>query len=387
MSETQDEFIYNYYDYMSSIYVYSHVKTYLIDPNRQRWENYSDIFLLGFSGFFFLAAAAKLIIIMIYFIFINALTSLIKSFGALCKIKFKTNLFSWLKNAGKYLLKVCKRIFTFNFYLHQNFLVGILMIFSFLLYLCSSVIFYSMNLQYLTKTEKSRGYMRCFYLHFESILLIQLLYATFYASRNTTLSTLVALGIFILLNLILYLGYLIKEKIENVEGIFEHNEPQLIMNILFNIIFLLLYIKCLINVITFNNNITKYKLLLKEKEYFYNDDNTLIILEENKIPEILKNDYILKGEYYSLDDHNIFKREDRYERKIFLLIIFIILTLYNIAEIIISIYLLVAKPDLNQDKLGRRIGTMFINMINIFCILLLTTSSSVKSKIKTIIYY
>ena len=60
MSETQDEFIYNYYDYMSSIYVYSHVKTYLIDPNRQRWENYSDIFLLGFSGFFFFGSSSKI---------------------------------------------------------------------------------------------------------------------------------------------------------------------------------------------------------------------------------------------------------------------------------------------------------------------------------------
>ena len=44
MSETKDDFIYNFYDYMKSIFIYSHVRTYLIDPKRQEIELFSIMY-------------------------------------------------------------------------------------------------------------------------------------------------------------------------------------------------------------------------------------------------------------------------------------------------------------------------------------------------------
>ena len=136
------------------------------------------------------------------------------------------------------------------------------MILSFLLFIFSTFAFYLSNQKQLMLREKNEGYMRLFYLHFESILLIQLLCSSFYACRNMTLSTISAIVLFILLNVILYLGYLVKEKVENVVGIYENNEPQIIMNAIFNLVFLLLNGKCFFNAIFFNQNSKKKNILI-----------------------------------------------------------------------------------------------------------------------------
>ena len=69
-----------------------------------------------------------------------------------------------------------------------------------------------------------------------------------------SLDTITAVVLFILLNVVLYLGYLIKEKIENVEGIFENKEPQLIMNSLFNFIFAFINVKSFLNALFYDKN-------------------------------------------------------------------------------------------------------------------------------------
>lgn len=249
MSETQDTFIYNYYDYMSSIYIYFHVKTYLIDPNRQTVEKIFDQILLYLSYIFVSAIGFKIFVIVVYFFIFQALAALFKFIINLFRLKFKINYCSSFKNAVSFLKKVGKRIFTFNFNLYDNRIVGSIMIISYFLFLFSSTYFYSENDKHINDTEKSEKYMRIFYFHFESILLIQLLCFSFYSCHNMNIATACAIFLWVLLNIILYMGYLIKDRIENVEGIFEYNEPQLIMNMIFNLIFFLLDIKCLYNVV------------------------------------------------------------------------------------------------------------------------------------------
>ena len=270
MSETRDIFLYNYYDYMSSIYIYSHVKTYLIDPKRQEIENNFDKALFALSVICFAAAMFKVFVILFYFICIHALTALYYFFKTLFSLKFDINYRSSCYNAFIYLKKVVKRIFTFNFYLYQNVIINIIMIFAYIIFLFGSLFFYFSNNEHIKDTEKSEKYMNHFYLHFESILLIELLISSFYACRNMNVAVINAIVIFYALNLILYLGYLIKEQIENYEGIFEHNEPQLIMNIIFNIIFLLLNGKCLWNFLTYKSN-SKYILINIFKNICYSN--------------------------------------------------------------------------------------------------------------------
>ena len=98
-------------------------------------------------------------------------------------------------------------------------------------------------------------------------------------------------------------------------------------------------------------------------------------------------DFSLKEIYYSLDGHNIFKRRHRYRYKIFLIICYGYLTFFNIADFIINIYLLATKPDYEKYDPVNRGLTLSLNMLNIFVILILTTFTVVKLRIKTYIYY
>ena len=259
MSETKDIFLYNFYDYISSIYIYSHVKTYLVDPSRQKVEKGFDILLAVMSGFFSLTFCFKFLVILIYFFFIQSIPAICKFISACCHIKCNISFGSSCKNACSFLRKIGKRIFTFNFYLYENHIIGFIMIFIYLLFLFSATYFYIDNQFHLSYSEKSETYMIIFYIHFESVLFIQLLCSSFYACQNMSLAIISAAIHFFFLNLIIFVGYLIKETIEDSEGIFLNKEPQLIMNSVVNFFLLLLNGKSFFNAI-FANKKSKNKI-------------------------------------------------------------------------------------------------------------------------------
>ena len=259
MSETKDTFLYNYYDFISSIYIYSHVKTYLIDPSRQKFERRFDLILAIMSAIFSLSFCFKFIVIFIYFFLLQSIPALVKFILAIFRLKCDINFGSSCKNACSLLKKIGKRIFTFNFYLYENNLIGFVMIFIYLLFLFSATYFYIDNQFQSDQSEKSETYMVIFYLHFESVLFIQLLCSSFYSCQNMKISTISAIIHFVFLNLIIFLGYLIKENIENSEGIFLNKEPQLIMNSILNFFLLLLNGKSFFNAI-FSNKKSKKKI-------------------------------------------------------------------------------------------------------------------------------
>lgn len=239
MSEINDSFIYNFYDYMKAIYIYSHIKTKLKDKQRQDVERLTNYILFIFNILFLAIYMFKIIVIICYFIFMQAFTALIKFIKTLFKIKFNVNFRSSCKNAMIFLGKVCRRIYTFNFYIYSNISIGFIMTVSYSFYLFVSVIFVYLNESYIEDVEKPRNYMYLFYCHFESMILVQILSSSFYACHDMKSSTLISLGLFISINVIIIIGYFITEKIENVEGSFEFDEPQSIMNIIINILLLL----------------------------------------------------------------------------------------------------------------------------------------------------
>ena len=260
MSEMVDSFLYNFYDYVKSIYIYSHVKTNLKDADRQSIERATNIFLIILSFIFMISSIFKIFVIIFYFIFIQAFSALINFIKSIFKTKFKINFCSSFKNAISYLARVFKRIYTFNFYIFDNIFIGFIIVFSFFFFLFSSAIFYYQNYHLIEDIEKPRYYMFTFYFHFESIILVQLLFSSFYACRNMKLSTLIALGLFIIMNIMLYIGYHITRIIEEVDGSYEYEEPQSIMNIFFNSIFLFLNGISFYNVIAYNKN-SKYIII------------------------------------------------------------------------------------------------------------------------------
>lgn len=67
MSEMNDSFFYNFYDYVKTVYVYSHLKTYLVDKQRQQIEENTLIALIASIVIFLILSFLKLIIIFLYF--------------------------------------------------------------------------------------------------------------------------------------------------------------------------------------------------------------------------------------------------------------------------------------------------------------------------------
>lgn len=267
MSEMTDSLLYNFYDYMKSIYIYSHVKTSLKDTQRQPIEKGTNISLCILACLFLIVSAFKIFVIIFYFIFIQAFTAFFKFILSIYRTRFRINFYSSFKNAIAYLGKVFKRIYTFNFYLFHNFYIGFTMIFSYFSFLISSFGFYITNMDLLDKIEKPNYYLGWFYFHFESVILVQLLVSCFYACHNMKASTLVGLGIFIVLNIILVLGYIITEKIENVYGIYEFSEPQRMMTIIFNTILLFLNGICFFKVLFYRKD-SKFKFFYNNFKHF-----------------------------------------------------------------------------------------------------------------------
>ena len=409
MSETKDEFIYNFYDYMKTIFIYSHVKTYLIDPVRQNDEYNSDRFLLVFTAILLIANAIKIAIIIFYFIFVKAIGTLWRFIKSLFKLRFNIILKTSCKNAYNYITKVVKRIFTFNFNLYQNNYIGAIMISTYLLFLISSSFFYILNYYHINDEEKSEKYITVFYVHFESIFLMQLLCSSFYACRDMKISTICAISIWAVLNAILFVIYFIKEIIENVEGYFENDDFVKLNNIIFHSVFILLNGKSFYNIITYKKEKEYYKLLLEEKEFFYkkigDNNDSLIQFERKKVENINKDKYTIEKVYYSLDNKNIFKRKDRYNYNILkincskcnicfninskhiLIIIFLFLCSFNIFEIVFNIILFYNRKISTDYSIVERRATLIINIVNIAIIQILATFTVVKLKIETYIFY
>ena len=254
MSEMTDSDIYNFYDYVKSIYIYSHVKTNLIDKDRQDIEKWTNILLLIITIGFIIAFCFKIVVIIFYFIFVQAFSAFIKFIISIFRTKFQLNFCSSFLNAVYYLGKVFKRIYTFNFYLFHNIAIGTIMIFSYFFFLFSSCAFYFQNINLIEDVEKPKIYMLSFYCHFESVILIQILFTSFYSCRDMILSTIISAGLFLCINGILFLGYFITNAIEEVDGSFEFAEPQSFMNVVFNTIFLLMNLNSFINIIIYKKN-------------------------------------------------------------------------------------------------------------------------------------
>ncbi len=261
MSEVDDSFLYNLYDYVKSIYIYSHVKTNLIDPQRQPIEKWTNYAILGISMIFFFFSIFKVFVIIFYFFILQAFAGFIKFLRAICKTRCRINCCSSCKNAIYYLYKVLKRIYTFNFYSYQKRLIGFLMIFSYFFFLGSSSLFYIYNIKEICFTEKSTTYLILFYCHFQSILFLQLMCSSFYSCRDINSSTKYAFGLFVSMNGILFLGYFITNEKENIDGSYDFGEPQAMMNIIFGTILLCVNLMSFSKIIRYKKN-GKYLFLI-----------------------------------------------------------------------------------------------------------------------------
>ena len=130
---------------MSSIFIYSHVKTFLIDPKRQQVEVICDLILLILTLIGLIGTFIKIGLILIYFFIFQVLRAFSRYLYSLCKLKCKKSFCTSFINGCSFLKKIVKRTITYNFLLYQNFFIGTTMIVSYIFFLFSSAIFYYKN--------------------------------------------------------------------------------------------------------------------------------------------------------------------------------------------------------------------------------------------------
>lgn len=252
MSETKDGFIYDLYDFQKSVYIFSHMKTNLVDSKVQVGEHAALYTQLVISSIIFFFILIKILIIVGYFICSQALTAFIRFVGNVFKTKFKINCRSSFMNSLMFFGRVCKKIYTFNFYIFYTKYISTFMILSFCFCIAAIYGFNIVNITYIEQPEKEDDFLWYFCFSFEFLLLIELICSTFYGHRNMNVSSLLAFGYFIVINVIIIIGFFYAQREEYLNGAYLLEEPQRILNIIVFFILFVLKANCLYKIIKFN---------------------------------------------------------------------------------------------------------------------------------------
>ena len=252
MSETQEGIYFDLYDFGKSVYIFSHMKTNLVDSSVQTAEKWALIILNVISTIIFFLVLIKTLIIIGYFICSQALTAFIRFIKMVFKTKFNINCRSSCVNSIMFLGRVLKKIYTFNFYIFYTKYVSTFMIVSFWICLLSNFVFNIINRTYIEEPEKGNDFLLYFFLSFQFNLLIELVCSTFYAHRNMNISSLLAFGYYFVINVILFIGFYYARRQEYLNGAYLLEEPQRILNIIVFFILFVLKANCLYKIIRFN---------------------------------------------------------------------------------------------------------------------------------------
>ena len=252
MSETKDGLKYDLYDFTKSIYIFSHMKTILVDKTVQYFEAVLLFIILLVTIILAIFVLFKILIIFVYFLAFQASIA----FKNFIQLSYKSRCDISCKNSCKYFLlfvwRILKKIYTFNFYIIQNKTISLLLVIFFLINFIFNSIFLILNIMQIEMIEKDDAFINFYFLSFEFYLLMELICYMFYSVRNIFHAVLLAFGYFITLNLIIALAFLYVWKYEYLYGGFMLNEPQRILNIIIFSILMILKIYCLYKIIYFN---------------------------------------------------------------------------------------------------------------------------------------
>ena len=260
MSETKEAIFYDLYDFSKSVYIFSHMKTNLVDSSVQTVELTAIYLLIFISAIIFFFFTIKTLIILVYFICLQALISFIRFIKMLFKTKCNINFKTSCKNSLMFLGKVFKKIYTFNFYIFYTKYINFFMIISFWVCLFANFRFNLLNRKYIEEPEKDESFLYNFFLTFQINLLIELICCTFYSHRNMIVSSLLAFGYYIVINSIILVSFYFVRRKEYLYGAYLLEEPQRILNIILFFILFVLKVNCLYKIIKFDKQ-SKYKFI------------------------------------------------------------------------------------------------------------------------------
>lgn len=251
MSFIEQQYLLELYDLIKNIFVYSHMKPYLRDKERQMYEyifiNAIRIIILILT----LGVLFKTLIICLYFLLIQTLLNTIRFITKIPKTKCNIFICDTVKSIFLYFGKIFKKIYTYNFYEFQSILGGIFFVVIFCIYLFTNVLFMFIISDEIENEIKSKQFIIIHFLVFETNILLELICITFYNIRHINKQMRLVIGYFIFVNGSVMLMFYIKRLWINNDGFIEGDIPRRIMNLIFNVMF------CLINIINFRN-IAKY---------------------------------------------------------------------------------------------------------------------------------
>jgi hypothetical protein len=248
MSKINDKFIYNFYELIEKVYVYNHMKTYLMDKQLQT-EQYIYILILGLGTLLInMAILLKLFLIVIYFFVIHIIINFIKFINSLFKTKFHINWKSTIKNTYIYITQIFSRVYFYNFYKYNNWFISLFLITIYLIFILSNCLFLISVYSYIEEENKNDIFIFFHYLTFESSIIIEFSCCIIYSMRNLNYQFLIILFYIIIFNAILYITFLYQQLYINLEGYKGTKKPIIIVNIIFNVIFFILHINSIINI-------------------------------------------------------------------------------------------------------------------------------------------
>ena len=252
MSETEEGFWYDLYSFTKSVYIFSHMKTNLVDVYVQIGERVALIILMVMATSIYFIVLFKILIIIVYILFLQASIAIYKFiklvFRSKCDISIKSN----MKYCWNFLLRVFKRIFTYNFYIFKNKSISSFVILIFLINVVCNNYFFFENFSHIREKEKGTAFLVYYFLFFEFNLLVELICYMFYSNRNIFFVVLLSLGYFILLNIIIFFSHLYASRKEYLYGSFMNDEPQRVLNIIIFSILMILKINCLYQIKKYN---------------------------------------------------------------------------------------------------------------------------------------
>lgn len=259
MSETQEGIFYDLFDFSKSVYLFSHMKTNLVDSSVQTAEITAVYTLKIFTNIIFFLVLFKTVIILGYFLCSQALTAFVKFIIALYKTRFNVSFKSSCKNSLMFFGRIFKKIYTFNFYIFYTKIISSFMIISFWICIFSNYEFNIINKKYIEEPEKGNDFLLYFFLSFQFNLLMEIICSLFYSSRKSMASSLLALGYYLVINVIIIIVFLLVRRREFLKGAYLYEEPQRKLNIIIYCILFFLKANALYKIIRFNKK-SKYTL-------------------------------------------------------------------------------------------------------------------------------
>lgn len=248
------------YDITSNLYVFTHIKPIINDRDRESLEFFFCNWITIIIAILLVFTLIKLLVILLYFFIVQSLMNLVRFIASIARTKCQLNLCFGLKNGLSFIGRICKRLYTYNYYSYDNIIIGTIFMIIYHGYIFSTGLFAYRVSKY-ALFEKQIGFKVLHFVTFQFNIIIEVLCISFYTIRTLTKQFYVSVAMVLVLNVFIVLTVLFKNVLINEIGVFEKDEPRRIANIIFFFFMGILHLSTLIGLIRYDVNSMYYIIL------------------------------------------------------------------------------------------------------------------------------